>query len=113
MNAVFQDAFLGRGTKSAYLAILNHISSLQSDENAPKAVSDEFMRLIGPDSTIRQLDEEISTFQAELRARCGKFGQAPIADQEKYKCKLNERSYKTEALDRVGNPYMQSIDRSV
>ena len=43
-----QDAGLGRGTESPYLDILNHLG-IQFDENAPMGVSDEEMRIIGPD----------------------------------------------------------------
>ncbi|KAK3936536.1 hypothetical protein QBC46DRAFT_411986 [Diplogelasinospora grovesii] len=39
MNAVVQDAFLGHGTESPYLVLLNHIG-LQYDENALTEVSD-------------------------------------------------------------------------
>ncbi len=55
MNAVVQDAFLSRGTESPYLAVLNHMG-LRRDENAPKAVSEEEMCVIGPSSAIRQLE---------------------------------------------------------
>ncbi len=58
MNAVVQDAFLGRGTKSPYLAILNHIG-LVCDENAPRSVSDEFMAAVGPNQAIMDLEEEL------------------------------------------------------
>lgn len=56
MNAVVQDAFLDRGTKSPYLAILNHMG-LRLDENAPKRVSNEMMRAIGPNAAVRRLEQ--------------------------------------------------------
>ncbi len=59
MNAVVQDAFLGRGTKSPYLAILNHIG-LVCDENAPRSVSDEFIAAVGPSQAMMDLEEELA-----------------------------------------------------
>ncbi|KID95430.1 FluG domain-containing protein, partial [Metarhizium majus ARSEF 297] len=46
-NAVVQDAFLGRGTASPYLTNFNHMG-FRRDENAPKVVSDDLMRSVGP-----------------------------------------------------------------
>ena len=89
MNAVSQDAFLGRGTHSPYLDILNHIG-LFCDENAPTGVSDEFMRVVGPDSTVRRFEGEVSALQAELQTRYGKPSMAPVADQERYDRKVSE-----------------------
>lgn len=80
MNAVVQDAFLGRGTESPYLNILNHIG-LQYDENAPTEVPDEFMRAVGPDSTVRRLEEEWSALEARLQAKYGKSSLATGADK--------------------------------
>lgn len=58
MNAVFQDAFLDRGTQSPYLAIFNHMG-LRLDENTPKGVPDKMMRMIGPNTAVRRLDQEM------------------------------------------------------
>ncbi len=80
MNAVVQDAFLGRGTESPYLAVLNHMG-LRRDENAPKAVSEEEMRAIGPSSAIRQLEPKAENLRTEL---CKKYGRPSLApDKEK------------------------------
>ena len=52
INAVVQDAFLRRGTKSPYLNVLNHLG-LKCDEGAPTTVYAEIMEAIGPDATVR------------------------------------------------------------
>jgi len=67
INAVSQDAFLGQGTHSPYLDILNYISLL-CDENAPIGVPDEFMRVIGWDGASCRLEGEVLALQAELQA---------------------------------------------
>jgi hypothetical protein len=61
MNAVVQDAFLGRGTTSPYLALLNHMG-LRSDENAPKTVPHEVMEMLGPDRNVRRLQGPANAF---------------------------------------------------
>lgn len=81
MNAVSQDAFLGRSTDSPYLNTLNHIG-LQYDENAPTDVPDEFMRALGPDSTVRRLEAEWSVLEARLQARYGRSCRATGADEK-------------------------------
>jgi Protein of unknown function (DUF3435) len=53
-------------------------------------VSEEFMRIVGPNSTVRLLEAEMSALQADLLARYGKPSNAPIADQERYNRKVNE-----------------------
>lgn len=45
MNAVVQDAFLGRGTNSTVLGLLNHMG-LRMDEDAPKSISDNVMEMM-------------------------------------------------------------------
>ncbi|KAK5629542.1 hypothetical protein RRF57_005257 [Xylaria bambusicola] len=80
MNTVIQDAFLGRATEFPYLNILNHIG-LQYDENALTEVPDEFMRAVGPDNTVRQLEEEWSALEAKLQAQYGKSSLAAGADK--------------------------------
>ncbi|TGJ81321.1 hypothetical protein E0Z10_g7437 [Xylaria hypoxylon] len=56
---IIADAGLGRGTKSPYLDILNHIG-LQYDKNAPTGVSNAVMSAVGLDSTVRcDLDEDL------------------------------------------------------
>ena len=71
MNAVVQDAFLGRGTQSPYLAIFNHMG-LRLDEDAPKRVPDEMMRAIGPNTAVRRLEEEMEALQAKLKQKYGR-----------------------------------------
>ncbi|KAK3940096.1 hypothetical protein QBC46DRAFT_364385 [Diplogelasinospora grovesii] len=85
-NAMSQDASLGRGTESPYLDILNHLG-LQYDENALTGVSDETMRMIGPDSTIRRLEIEWSALKAMYAT-----SQATGADGKMLKKKCNELS---------------------
>ncbi|KAK3336774.1 hypothetical protein B0T19DRAFT_50768 [Cercophora scortea] len=80
MNAVVQDAFLDRGTKSPYLAILNHMG-LRLDENAPKRVSDEMMRAIGPNAAVRRLEQQMEALQAELRPKYGRPSRATGDDK--------------------------------
>ena len=84
-----QDAGLGRGTESPYLDILNHLG-IQFDENAPMGVSDEEMRVIGPDSTIRRLEAEWSTLEAVLQTKYGKSTKATGADRQMRERKANE-----------------------
>lgn len=88
-NAMSQDAGLGRGTESPYLDILNHLG-IQYDENAPMGVSDEEMRIIGPNSTIRQLEKELSTLDETLQAKYGKPTKATGADRKMRDQKKNE-----------------------
>jgi hypothetical protein len=71
MNAVVQDAFLGRGTQSPYLAIFNHMG-LRLDENAPKRVPDEMMHMIGPSAAVRRLEQEMEALQAALQQKHGR-----------------------------------------
>lgn len=66
MNAVVQDAFLGCGTQSPYSAIFNYMG-LRLDENAPKRVPDEMMRIIGPSAAVRRLEQEMEALQAVLQ----------------------------------------------
>ncbi|KAK6842236.1 FluG domain-containing protein [Apiospora arundinis] len=81
-NAVAQDAGLGRGTESPYLDILNHIG-LQYDENAPTGASDEVMRAVGPNSTIRRLERQWEELEASLTVQYGRPTKATGADKEK------------------------------
>jgi hypothetical protein len=83
MNAVVQDAFLGRGTQSPYLAIFNHMG-LRLDENAPKGVPDEMMRMIGPSAAVRRLEREMDALQAELREKYGRPSRAVGDDKKRY-----------------------------
>jgi hypothetical protein len=83
MNAVVQDAFLGRGTQSPYLAIFNHMG-LRLDENAPKGVPDEMMRMIGPSAAVRRLEQEVEALQAELREKYGRPSWATGDEKKKY-----------------------------
>jgi len=88
-NAMPQDAGLGRGTESPYLDILNHLGIVY-DENAPMGVSDEEMRIIGPDSTIRRLEREWSALEAALLAKYGKSTKATGAYRKMREQKANE-----------------------
>ena len=80
MRAISQDAFLGRGAHSPLIDILNHIG-LRYDENAPSEATDEMMRLVGPDSTILRLEEQLSALQTELGKKYGKASLATGADK--------------------------------
>ncbi|KAK3943567.1 hypothetical protein QBC46DRAFT_420016 [Diplogelasinospora grovesii] len=53
------------GTQSPYLAIFNHMG-LRLDENAPKRVPDEMMRMIGPSAAVRRLEQEMEALQGAL-----------------------------------------------
>ena len=83
MNAVVQDAFLGRGTSSPFLALLNHMG-LRMDENAPKSVSDDVMEIIGSNKNIDQLANELSSLRAELTVKHRRPGRATAGEKEKY-----------------------------
>ncbi len=83
MHAVVQDAFLNRGTASPYLAILNHMG-LRLDENAPKRVSDEMMREIGPSATVRKLEKQMEALQTELQQKYGRPSRAMDLDKQRY-----------------------------
>lgn len=87
MNAVIQDAFLGRGTKSPYLAILNYMG-LHCDENAPKTVPDDVMDLIGPSGTVRSLEQDLEQIRITLDRKYGRSSQAPIEEKYQYQAKL-------------------------
>lgn len=89
INAISQDAGLGRGTESPYLDILNHIG-LEYDENAPTGVSDEVMRAIGPDSRIRRLQREWADLQTALAAKYGNASDATGADKKTQEQLRNE-----------------------
>ncbi|KAI1291664.1 hypothetical protein F5Y03DRAFT_388333 [Xylaria venustula] len=92
-NAMSQDAGLGRGTESPYLDILNHLS-IQYDENAPMGVFDEEMRIIGPDSTIRQLEREWLALKTELLTKYRKSTKATGTDR-----KMREQRRRRKAAD--------------
>jgi hypothetical protein len=89
MRAITQDAFLGRGTHSPLTDILNHIG-LRYDENAPSEVTNEMMRLVGPDSAMLQLEEQLSALQTELAEKYGKASWATGADKMKYSSLQNQ-----------------------
>ncbi len=63
-----QDTGLGRGTESPYLDILNHLGII-FDENTPIWVSNEQMRIIGPDSSIRRLEREWEALEDALKEK--------------------------------------------
>lgn len=91
MNAVVQNAFLGRGTRSPYLAIFNHVG-LRLDENAPKGVPDEMMRMIGPNATVRRLEQEVEALQAELRQKYGGPSRASADEKQQYESRRTQLS---------------------
>ena len=68
MNAVFQDAFLGRDTASLYLTIINHIGLIY-DETMPIALHNETVEVIGADGATRELEEQISVLQVRLELK--------------------------------------------
>ncbi len=88
MNIIIQDAFLGRGVKSPYLAILNYMG-LRRDENAPKVVSEEEIRTIGPSSTIRQLELEAENLRTTLYKNYGRLLLDPDGKKVDYANILN------------------------
>ena len=83
IRAITQDAFLGCSAHLSLIDILNYIG-LRYDEDAPSEVTDEMMRLVGPDSTILQLEEQLSALQTELGGKYGKASWATGADKTKY-----------------------------
>ncbi|KAH8747986.1 hypothetical protein F5883DRAFT_697821 [Diaporthe sp. PMI_573] len=60
------------------------------DENAPMGVSDEEMRIIGPDSTIRRLEREWSALEGTLKEKYGDSTKATGDDAKMRKRKSNE-----------------------
>ena len=83
MRAIALQAFLGRGTHSPLQDILNHVG-LQYDETAPTRATSDMMCLVGPDSMILRLEEELSALTAELDQRYGKASRATGADKARY-----------------------------
>lgn len=83
MNAVPQDAFLGRGTTSPYLTILHYLGFI-CDENAPTSVPDEFMDAMGPNAKISELEEEMSLLRSRLEQTYGRASQAAGLDKDEY-----------------------------
>ncbi|TPX11403.1 uncharacterized protein E0L32_007822 [Thyridium curvatum] len=103
MRAISQDAFLGRGAHSPLIDILNHVG-LRYDESAPTKVTEEMMRLVGPDSTMVRLEGELSTLRERLLEKYGKVSYAPITDQAAYKdvqcqAKAAKQRYSRKVLD--------------
>lgn len=88
-NAVIQDAFLGRGTKTPYLAIFNHMG-LRRDERAPKVVSDDLMGAIGPNRDVRRLEGEVESIKTSLEEKYGRVSVAPAEEQAIYTRKRGE-----------------------
>lgn len=84
MNAVVQDAFLGRGTRSPILAILNQMG-LYRDENAPQFVPDEVMATIGPSRPVDRLEQKLKQMQTSLCETYGRPSKAPVELSQKYK----------------------------
>jgi hypothetical protein len=89
MNAVVQDAFLGRGTESPYLDILNHIG-LFYDENAPTKACDDFIQLMGPDTRVSRLEKEWELLGERLKRKYGKGSKATGNDRIQRDQKWNE-----------------------
>lgn len=82
-NAVIQDAFLGRGTKSPMLTVLNFMG-LQTDETAPQSVSDEVMEMIGPSRAVAMLEHEVQQTRNRLSESYGRPSRAPADEQSMY-----------------------------
>ncbi|GKT96701.1 hypothetical protein Ct61P_14551 [Colletotrichum tofieldiae] len=89
MNAVVQDAFLGCGTKSPYLAIFNH-KGLRSNENAPKHLPEEMMRMIGPNDAVKHLEQEVEAHKLDLQQRYGRPSYVPADEEAQYTSKVSE-----------------------
>ncbi|KAH7016021.1 uncharacterized protein B0I36DRAFT_377759 [Microdochium trichocladiopsis] len=89
-NVVTQDAFLGRGTRSPYLAIFNQLG-LQIDEEAPTTVTDEMMRFIGPGTKVSRLDEKVATLRTSLEQKYGRASLATGQDKTEYEGLLQQR----------------------
>lgn len=70
-----QDAFLGRGTSSPYLAIMNHMG-IRRDENAPKAMPPEVMQMIGPSALILRLEATLDGLRRTLAEKHGRVTHA-------------------------------------
>ncbi|OAA36114.1 FluG domain-containing protein [Beauveria brongniartii RCEF 3172] len=83
MNAVVQDAFLGRGTHSPMLTILNQMG-LFCDEDAPQFVPDQLMDEIGPSRAVDRLEQEIERMRVSLTAEYGRPSNATTAERTKY-----------------------------
>ena len=81
MNAVFQDAFLGRGTESPYVAIFNYM--IQFDEDVPKNTR-KYSTALTPSRQVRQRSEELANLRVELKRGYGTIKGAPDAEKEKY-----------------------------
>lgn len=84
VNAVIQDAFLGRGTNSPILSIVNQMG-LQSDENAPQSVSDEIMEMIGPSRAVDRLEQASEQLRILLTEKYGRPSRATAEEREQYK----------------------------
>lgn len=89
MRAVFQDAFLGRGTQSPYIAIFNYM--MRFDENVPKKLPPEALAAIAPGKRLRRLNHELKCLRAELQREHGAIKRAPDADRVRYRVKQNEQ----------------------
>ncbi|KAF3763523.1 hypothetical protein M406DRAFT_228735, partial [Cryphonectria parasitica EP155] len=89
VNAVVQDAFLGRGTSSPYLAVMNHMS-IRRNEKAPKIVPSEVMDMIGPSKLVRRLAAELGNIRDLLGVKYGKPTLAIGDDLLQLKQKENE-----------------------
>ncbi|KID86783.1 FluG domain-containing protein [Metarhizium guizhouense ARSEF 977] len=82
-NPAVQDAFLGRGTASPYLAIFNHVG-LWRDENAPKLFRTTHAFHWSKQSRGRRLEEEVETIKAAL----------PRTARQKHRRKVHKMIYK-------------------
>lgn len=89
VNAVVQDAFLGRGTNSPYLAIMNHMG-LRCDSAAPTTVPDELIQIIGPSPRIRRLQTELDEMRVLLHEKYSRPSRATGSDRCRYQSKRNE-----------------------
>ncbi|KAH8660127.1 hypothetical protein BX600DRAFT_522931 [Xylariales sp. PMI_506] len=98
-----KDAFLGRGSHSAYTDILGHIGMIV-DENAPTEVTDEMKVVIEPDKDVCQLEQELAVLDQSLRGKYGRSSKAIGDDEKQHKQKQNElraakQKYTRQVLD--------------
>lgn len=80
MNAVFQDAFLGRGMESPHIAIFNYM--IEFDENVPKKLPKEISDTLIPSRRLRQLKKEVADLLAELQRTYGALHRVPDAEAQ-------------------------------
>ncbi|KAK3694836.1 hypothetical protein B0T22DRAFT_507617 [Podospora appendiculata] len=103
---------------------------LRLDENAPKRVPDEMMRMIGPSAAVRRLEQELEALEAALRQTYGRPSWAPDDKKEQYESikaqlrtarqkqrrkvfRMTYKDYFTESDDKELQNQLQGIQESV